>query len=195
MISYVLWYLIITAGFIAAAVAIGLIWFRFPDRTIHDVADYLLPIDFEKAEGLLDPQTEAILRKEMTPEEFRALQRKRIHHYLAIVQRMAHNSAVLIEWANREAETAVGQKLEMVTKLQQVGVEVRLYSLLALVKLRFWLLIRLDSWRILSAPNLDDMRQVGGVKGLESYDRLKTAASFLFMEIGQGNFEELLQNL
>ncbi len=37
---------------------------------------------------------------------------------------MAHNSAVLIEWANREAETATGQKLEMVTKLQQVGVEV-----------------------------------------------------------------------
>jgi len=195
MISYVLWYLVITAGFIAAAATIGLIWFRFPDRTIHDVADYLIPVDFEKADGLLDPQTEAILRKEMTPEEFRALQRKRIHLYLAIVQRMARNSAVLIEWANREAETATGQKLEMVMKLQQVGVEVRLYSLLALVKLRFWLLIRVDSWRILPAPCLDDMRQVGGVKGLESYDRLKTAASFLFMEIGQGNFEELLQNL
>jgi hypothetical protein len=195
MISYVLWYLIITAGFIAAAVSIWMIWFRFPDRTIHDVTDYLLPVDFEKAEGLLDPQTEAILRKELEPEEFRALQRKRIHHYLALVQRMAHNAAVLIEWANREARTATGQKLEMVTKLQQVGVEVRLYSLLALVKMRFWLLIRVESWRILPAPSLDDMRQVGGVKGLESYDRLKTAASFLFIEIGQGNFEELLQNL
>jgi hypothetical protein len=195
MISYVVWYLIITAGFIAAALSVWMIWFRFPDRTIHDVTDYLLPVDFEKAEGLLDPQTEAILRKELEPEEFRALQRKRIHHYLALVQRMAHNAAVLIEWANREARTATGQKLEMVTKLQQVGVEVRLYSLLALVKMRFWLLIRVESWRILPAPSLDDMRQVGGVKGLESYDRLKTAASFLFVEIGQGNFEELLQNL
>jgi hypothetical protein len=39
------------------------------------------------------------------------------------------------------------------------------------------------------------MRQVGGVRGLESYDRLKTAASFLFMEMGQGDFAELLQNL
>jgi hypothetical protein len=83
----------------------------------------------------------------------------------------------------------------MVTNLQQVGVEVRLYSLLALIKLRFWLLIRVESWRILPAPSLDDMRQVGGVKGLDSYDRLKTAASFLFIEMGQGNFEELLQNL
>lgn len=195
MISYVLWYLIITAGFIAAGLSVWLMWFRFPDRTINDVTDFLLPVDFEKAEGLLDPQTEAILRKELEPGEFRALQRKRMHHYLALVQRMAHNAAVLIEWANREARTATGQKLEMVTKLQQVGVEVRLYSLLALIKLRFWLLIRVESWRILPAPSLDDMRQVAGVKGLESYDRLKTAASFLFIEMGQGNFEELLQNL
>jgi len=195
MISYVIWNLFITAGFVAAALAIWLMWFRFPDRTIDDVTDYLLPVDFEKAESLLDPQTEAILRKELSPEEFRALQRKRIHHYLALVQRMAHNAAVLIEWANREARTATGQKLEMVTKLQQVGVEVRFYSLLALIKLRFWLLIRVESWTILPAPSLDDMRQVGGVKGLESYDRLKTAASFLFIEMGQGNFEELLQNL
>ncbi len=195
MISYVLWYLIITAGFVAAALSVWMIWFRFPDRTINDVTDYLLPVDFEKAEGLLDPQTEAILRKELAPEEFRSLQRKRMHHYVALVQRMAHNAAVLIEWANREARTATGQKLEMVTKLQQVGVEVRLYSLLALIKLRFWLLIRVESWRILPAPSLDDMRQVGGVKGLESYDRLKTAASFLFIEMGEGNFEALLQNL
>jgi hypothetical protein len=195
MISYVLWYFIITAGFVAAALSVWMVWFRFPDRTVHDVTDYLLPVDFEKAEGLLDPQTEAILRKELEPEEFRSLQRKRMHHYLALVQRMAHNAAVLIEWANREARTSSGQKLEMVTKLQQVGVEVRLYSLLALIKLRFWLFIRVESWRILPAPSLIDMRQVGGVKGLESYDRLKTAASFLFIEMGQGNFEELLQNL
>jgi hypothetical protein len=195
MMSNIFWYLIITAGFVATIATIGLIWFRFPDRTIHDVADYLLPVDFEKAESLLDPQQEAVLRKDLTPAEFRALQRKRIHLYVAIVKRMAHNSSVLIEWANREAETAVGQRLEMVSKLQQVGVEVRLYSLLALVKLRLWLLVRLDSWWILPAPSLDDMRQVGGIRGLESYDRLKTAASFLFMEIGQGNFEELVQNL
>ena len=195
MMSNIVWYLVITAGFAAAASTVWLIWFRFPDRTIHDVADYLLPIDFEKAEALLDPQMEAILRKELLPVEFRALQRKRMHLYLAIVQRMAHNAAVLIEWANREAGTARGPKLEAVTKLQQVGVEVRLYSMFALIKLRFWLLLRVDAWWFLSAPSLDDMRQVGGVRGLDSYDRLKTAASFLFIEIGQGNFEQLLQNL
>jgi len=147
MISYVVWYLLITAGFVACIVTVALIWFRFPDRTVDDVADYLLPIDFEKAEDLLDPQTEAILRQELTSNEFRSLQRKRIHCYVAMVKRMSHNSAVLIEWANREAEKANGERLQMVSQLQQQGVEVRLYSLLALIKLHFWLLIRIDSWR------------------------------------------------
>jgi hypothetical protein len=61
--------------------------------------------------------------------------------------------------------------------------------------LRFWLLVRLDWWRVLPAPSLDDLREAGGIRGLESYDRLKTAASSLFLELGQGDFEELLHNL
>jgi hypothetical protein len=195
MISYVVWYLLITAGFVASIATVALIWFRFPDRTVDDVADYLLPIDFEKAEDLLDPQTEAILRKELNPTEFRSLQRKRIHCYVAVVKRMSHNSAVLIEWANREAENASGERLQMVSQLQQLGVEVRLYSLLALVKLHFWLLIRIDSWRILPAPSLYDVREAGGIRGLDSYDRLKTAASYLFLDMKQDHFEQLLHNL
>ena len=195
MISYVVWYLLITAGFVACIVTVALIWFRFPDRTVDDVADYLLPIDFEKAEDLLDPQTEAILRKELTPSEFRSLQRKRIHCYVAMVKRMSHNSAVLIEWANREAEKADGERLQIVSQLQQQGVEVRLYSLLALIKLHFWLLIRIDSWRILPAPSLYDVREAGGIRGLDSYDRLKTAASYLVLDMKQEKFEQLLHNL
>jgi hypothetical protein len=195
MISYVVWYLLITAGFVAFIVTVALIWFRFPDRTVDDVADYLLPIDFEKAEHLLDPQTEAILRKELTPSEFRSLQRKRIHCYVAMVKRMSHNSAVLIEWANREAEKANGERLQMVSQLQQQGVEVRLYSLLALIKLHFWLLIRIDSWRILPAPSLYDVREAGGIRGLDSYDKLKTAASYLFLDMKHEKFEQLLHNL
>jgi hypothetical protein len=195
MIAYVLWYLIITAGFIACIVTLALIWFRFPERTIHDVTDYLLPVDFEKAQALMDPEVEAGLRHSLSQAEFRRLQRKRIHLYLELVKRMAHNSAVLIEWANREAQTATGERLEMVNKLQQVSVEVRLYALMAQAKLRFWLLIRVDSWWILPAPSLDDVRHAGGVQGLESYDRLKTAASFLFMETERANFDGLLNNM
>lgn len=195
MTAYVLWYFFIGAGFLACIVTLALMWFRFPERTVDDVVDYLLPVDLDKVEELLDPQTEAILRNQLTSEEFRRLQRKRIHQYVAFLQRMSHNAAILVEWANREADGSDERKKELAAKMQQLGVEVRLYSLVALVKLRFWLLIRLDSWRILPAPCLHEVREAAGVKGMESYDKLKTAASFLFLEMGQQNYEQLMHNL
>ncbi|HEY1262036.1 MAG TPA: hypothetical protein VGF06_00850 [Terriglobales bacterium] len=195
MIAAVLWYVVITAGLLASIVSLYLIWFRFPERTAEDVADYLLPVDLAKIEELLDPQAEAILRRELGPTDFRRLQRKRIHNYVAIVRRMSHNAAVLVEWANREVKNRDPRAARLAAELQQAGIELRLYCLLALVKLGFWLLIRVDSWRILPSPTLDDMREAGGIRGLETYDRLRSAASFLFIEMGQPNFEEFLHKL
>src|SRR5579859_7855423 len=182
MIVTTLWNLVVAAGFISCALIGAWIWFHFPDRTADDVVDFLLPVDLEKAETLLDVSEETHLRCDLSRRDFRKLQRKRIHLYVTYVRRMAHNASVLIDWANREAEGHDEQKAILARDLQQIAVEVRLYSLLTLLKLRFWLLIRLDSWQLLPAPSLYDVREVGGILGLESYDRLKTAASFLFLE-------------
>lgn len=195
MIASILWYLVITAGLLVSVASLYLVWFRFPERTVHDVVDYLLPVELEKAEELLDPQTEAILRRELSPADFRKLQRKRIYHYLAVVQKMSHNAAVLVEWANREVKGNDRRAAQLAAELQQAGIELRLYCLLALVKLRFWLLIRVDRWRLLPSPSLHDVREAGGIRGLEIYDRMKSAASFLFIEMGQDNFEEFLHKL
>ena len=54
---------------------------------------------------------------------------------------MAHNASVLIDWANREAEGNDEKMIQLAQELQQGAVEVRLYSLLTLLKLRFWLLL------------------------------------------------------
>jgi hypothetical protein len=195
MMVTILWNLVITAGFMSCVVIAAWIWFHFPDRTADDVVDFLLPVDLEKAEALLDASAETHLRCDLSRREFRRMQRKRIHLYVAFVQRMAHNAAVLIDWANREAEGGDEKAAVLARELQQIAIEVRLYSLLTMMKLRLWLLIRLDSWQVLPAPSLYELREVGGILGLESYDRLKTAASFLFLEMGQRNFDELLQNL
>jgi hypothetical protein len=195
MIAIVLWNIVITAGFISCVVIAYWIWFHFPDRTVDDVVDFLLPVDLDKAESLLNPYAESALRSDLTRMEFRKLQRKRMHLYLTLVCKMAHNASVLIEWANREAEEADERTAQLAHDLQQRAVEVRLYSLLTMLKLRFWLLIRLDSWKMLPAPSLCELQETSGVHGLESYERLKTTASFLFLEMGQGNFDELLHNL
>ena len=47
---------------------------------------------------------------------------------MAYVNRMAHNAAVLIDWANREVEEGDEQAVMMARDLQQVAIEVRLYS-------------------------------------------------------------------
>ena len=78
-------------------------------------------------------------------------------------------------------------------ELQQEAVKVRAYSLIALVKLRFWLLISLGSWSVLPVPRLSDLREIYGIEGLRAYERLKTAAGSLF--VGHEKLEELLQNL
>jgi hypothetical protein len=193
--TYSLWYFIITAGFLACVATLALIWFQFPERTVDDVVDFLLPVDMERLEALLDPATEGNLRRSLHPDEFRRLQRKRICLCISIFQRMSRNASILVDWANREAQSSDPRSVELARGLQQLAVEVRLYCLLTLMKLRFWQLIRLDSWRFLPAPTLFDVGQINGVRGLESYDRLKTAASFLFLERNEGRFEELLQNL
>src|SRR5215475_5093126 len=104
MMVNILWNLVISAGFLSCIVIAAWIWFHFPDRTADDVVDFLLPVDLEKAESLLDVSTETHLRCDLSRKEFRRLQRKRIHLYVAFVHRMAHNAAVLIDWANREVE-------------------------------------------------------------------------------------------
>ncbi len=195
MMTYILWYFMITAGFVGCAVVAAWTWFRFPERTAQDVVDFLLPVDMEKVEALLDPVAEGTLRRQLDREEFRQLQRKRIHLYLSFVKRMAHNASVLIDWANREAEGNDEKMIQLAQELQQGAVEVRLYSLLTLLKLRFWLLLRVDSWKVLPIPSLYDVRELGGIQGAKSYDRLKTTAGFLFLEMQQPNFEQLFQNL
>ncbi len=195
MMTYVLWYLLITGGFVGCVVVAAWMWFHFPERTANDVVDFLLPVDMDKVEALLDPEAEGVLKRQLSRDEFRQLQRKRIHLYLSFVKRMAHNASVLIDWANREAEGDDERMIQLAQELQQGAVEVRLYSLMTLVKLRLWLLLRVDSGKLMPVPSLYDVRELGGIRGTESYDRLKTTAGFLFLEMQQPNFEQLFQNL
>ncbi len=180
MMVTILWNLMITAGFISCVVIAAWIWFHFPDRTADDVVDFLLPVDLEKVETLLDATTENHLRCDLSRRDFRKMQRKRIHLYVALVHRMAHNAAVLIDWANREAEGGDEQAAMLARELQQIAVEVRLYSLLTMMKLRLWLLIRLDSWQVLPAPSLYEVREVGGILGLGELRPAENRRQFSF---------------
>jgi hypothetical protein len=169
---------------------------RFPRRTSDDVAPYLRPAEFEELEALLDPGQEVSFRLRLSPHEFRSWQRKRIHLMREYLLRMSHNSLVLIEWGNMEltAQESSSSPSEDVRALAQelvhAATEFRLYSFLALAKLKLWILFRLDV-----SASLPALRKLFGIDSLDSYRRLKSAAGALGMAHGHNYHEALLNRL
>ncbi len=167
---------------------------KFPRRTLDDVTPYLRPAELQEIQDLLDPAQEVNFRLHLSAEEFRRWQRKRIHLMREYLLRMSHNALVLIEWGNLECfEGGSGprvspQRQALAQELIQAATEFRLYSLLALLKLKIWIVFRLDRWPLISTPSLPALRQVFGIDALTSYNRLKQAAGSLSTAYGRHEF-------
>jgi len=151
---------------------------------------------------LLDPAQEANFRLRLSPAEFTAWQRKRVHLMREYLLRMCHNALVLIEWGNTEAfsqdqwdSQLARDKRSVAQELIQSATEFRLYSMLALAKLRLWLLLPSFLWFLVLSPSLPRLRNVFGISALGSYDRLKKAASSLGAIYSLDFHRELLARL
>ena len=174
---------------------------KFPARTIDDVKPYLRPIELEELEALLNPANETNFQLRLSPAEFRQLQRKRIHLMREYLLRMSHNALVLIEWGNMEW-MGPGQRADLdkdrrmlAQELVQAATEFRLYSLVALLKLKLWILLRLDAWPILPSPRVSGLRKLAGIDAVRAYLRLKDAVSYLSELHGTQYQEELVARL
>ncbi len=195
MIANLVWSGIIVAVLLSWVFFAAWIWFRSSDRSSDEVAEFLTPVDLEKLQTLLDPVAESQLRREMPAAEFRKQQRKRILVCLEFLNRMCRNCAILVQWANTEIERDDEETLALAQAIQRDAVAARVYALAARYKLRLWLLLHLDAWRLLPTPSLADMREVSGISGVDTYDRLKTAVGCLFLQLQHHQFEEVLENL
>lgn len=169
---------------------------KFPRRTIEDVTPYLRPAEFEELESLLDPAHEVNFRLRLSPVEFRSWQRKRIHLLREYLLRMSHNSLVLIEWGNMEfgphqTSSCRSEEMEaLAQELVQAATEFRLYSLLALAKLKLWIVFRLGT-----SASLPRLRNLFGIDALAAYQRLKVAAGGLGQAHGDQYHQQLLARL
>ena len=174
---------------------------KYPKRSITDVTPFLRPAEHDELESLLDPAQETNFRLRMSPQEFADWQRRRIHLLREYLLRMSHNALVLIEWGNMEsaetgnnAETSLQRQL-LAKELVQAATEFRLYSMLALAKLKVWLVLPAPFSLLLPSPSLPAMRHVFGIDALGSYQRLKTAAGGLSLAHGLHFHAELLERL
>jgi hypothetical protein len=174
---------------------------KFPKRTIDDVTPFLRPAEQEELESLLDPAQEANFRLRMSSQEFEDWQRRRVHLLREYLLRMSHNALILIEWGNMETATTgndaetVRQRQLMAQELVQAATEFRLYSFMALLKVKLWLVMPSPFSLLLPSPSLPAMRRVFGIDALGSYQRLRTAASSLSLAHGLHFRDALLERL
>ena len=174
---------------------------KFPKRTIEDVTPFLRPAEHDELESLLDPAQETNFRIRMSPQEFTVWQRRRIHLLREYLLRMSHNALVLIEWGNMEAlaegndAETVRQRQVLAKELVQAATEFRLYSVLALAKLKLWLVLPPPLSLLFPSPSLPSMRHVFGIDALGSYRRLRTAAGGLSLVHSHHFHTELLERL
>jgi len=121
------------------------------------------PVDLAAFRNLTDPAEEEYLRAQLAPGDFRRLQRERMRAALEYVGRAAQNAALLVrlgEVARRSPEPEVA---EAARELVDDALRLRLYALLAGVKLRARLL--LPGARLSAAPLLDRYQRLTDAVG------------------------------
>jgi hypothetical protein len=195
MLSLIFTWLIVAWGALSCIYMLRCAWSRFPKRDVDvdDVIPFLYPVDISLAESLLDPAAEFEFRWKLGPLQFREAQRKRMRLFLEVTRRMAHNSRVLVEYADAEKNSQDPHRVSLASTLQQKAIEVRLYSLLTGIKLRLWLLLRSEI--LTSTPVLAHLRMAGDIDGLQTYNALKSAAAAAFVQLPPDELDSLTRNL
>ena len=83
----------------------------------------------------------------------------------------------------------------MVLEALQLAIDLRIYSLVARVKVWSWTVFRMYRWPALLLPRVTDLRVQYGVNVLAKYRRLTEIAAALSLMQGKAYHDRLLQAL
>jgi len=174
---------------------------RCPRLTILDVQNVLRPAQSRRVLQLLDSRAEDIVRPLFTSRKFEASQLMSLYEIREHLLRMSHNAFVLLVWANtelwRETKYKPGMEdrevyIALSRKLHVAAVEFRLYALLTVVRINFWMIVRIRPWSPFPAPRLIELRETAGVRFYASYQRLQEAVGALCLAYGQEFYDEMM---
>ncbi len=173
---------------------------RFPKRTPEDVTPFLRSANSEEFMALLDPAVEVNFRLRMAPVEFKEWQRRRGHLLREYLLRMSHNAIILIEWGNLEAFNEEDsprsiERRQLAQELVRAATEFRLYSMLALIRLKLLLALPQPLQLLVPSPSLPRLRRIFGIDAMGAYQRLKNAAGSLSQAYNPDFHSDLLARL
>jgi hypothetical protein len=126
-----------------------------------DLIGSIRPVDVNAFRNLIDPAEEEFLRTNLSPPEFRKVQRERLRAAMEYVLCAARNAAVLVrmgEAARRSPEPSIAEAGE---RLVDSAIRLRLYSFQAMLKL--WLGILLPGAHISTGPVAERYERMTGL--------------------------------
>ena len=184
------------------AVVARTIVFRARPHKIDQVIFFLRKLDVSDFEALLDAGDEWTLQQSLSSESFRRSQEDRIRLVREYLHRVAHNVEAIQLWVAGEYELiknkdrdSYTEKDSLVLEALQVAIDLRVYSLVARIKVWFWTVFRMCRCPGMLIPRVTDLRVQCGVNVLTKYRRLTEVTATLSLMYGKAYHDRLLQAL
>ncbi len=172
---------------------------------VHDVDHVILlarKLDPSDLETLLDAGEEWRLRQSLTAAAFRAAQEDRILLVREYLRRMAQNTGLIQLWVMWEKQQHEARKCEDATdrnsrlaEAAQLALELRIYSLVAGLRICLWVAFRAHRWPGVLIPGVTTLRVQCGVNVIDKYRRLTGLAVALGARHGRTYRDRLLDAL
>ena len=133
---------------------------------------------------------------------FRAAQEDRIRLAREYLQRVGHNAGLIQFWVMKDNQLLEGKPREKYTERDlliaeafELALELRLYSIVASLKIWFWIVLRMYRWPVILIPQVSNLRVQCGVNVIERYRRLTGLAVALSARYGKTYQDRLLEAL
>jgi hypothetical protein len=130
---------------------------------VDDLRGYTRPVDIESFQNLIDPAEEEFLRANLTPANFRMVQRERLRATLGYVQCASHNASVLLRVGEAARASSDPKVVLAAEQLVQRAIRLRLYALMTIPKL--YVAIAMPSARLSPARLVERYQQLSGLAG------------------------------
>jgi hypothetical protein len=104
-------------------------------RRLDDLAGRTRPVDLEAFRNLVDPGEGDYLHSNLSPSEFRAVQRERMRAALDYVRNAAHNASFLLRIGEAATQSPDPRIAQAGSQLIDSAIRLRAYALLSTAKL------------------------------------------------------------
>jgi hypothetical protein len=104
-------------------------------QPLDDLAGHTRPVDVEAFRNLVDPGEEDYLRSNLSPRQFRTVQRGRMRAALVYVRNAAHNAAFLLRLGEAASKSSDPRIADAGNQLIESALRLRAYALLSIAKL------------------------------------------------------------